>query len=111
MLLVILRCCQEPETAETNFYNEAGDVMRAYPLEPDDRYEVSVSLVKAADSEVKVGQFVVADTANAGKYEEKATDEGTAAFIAVIREIKTYGYGAGADKRMLIEVVRNGFCK
>ena len=42
---------------------------------------------------------------------KKSTDEGTAAFIAVIREIKTYGYGAGADKRMLIEVVRNGFCK
>ena len=105
------RARNKVEAAETNFYNEAGSIMRAYALEPDDRFEVSVSLVKAADSEVKVGQFVIADAATAGKYEEKATDEGTAAFIAVIREIKTYGYGAGADKRMLIEVVRNGFCK
>lgn len=105
------RAKTKAESAETNFYNEAGSIMRAYALEPDDRFEVSVSLVKAADSEVKVGQFVVADTANAGKYEEKATDEGTAAFTAVIREIKTYGYGAGADKRILVEVVRNGFCK
>lgn len=105
------RARNKAEAAETNFYNEAGDVMRAYPLEPDDRYEVSASLVKAADSEVKVGQFVIADVATAGKYEEKTTDEGTAAFAAVIREVKTYGYGAGADKRMLIEVIRNGFCK
>ena len=105
------RARNKVEAAETNFYNEAGSIMRAYALEPDDRFEVSVSLVKAADSEVKVGQFVIADAATAGKYEEKATDEGTAAFTAVIREIKTYGYGAGADKRMLIEVVRNGFCK
>lgn len=105
------RARTKAEKAETNFYNEAGSVMRMYAPETDDSYEVSVSLVKAADTNVKEGQYVVADPAVAGKYEEKATDDGTAAFAAKILSVKTYGYGAGADKRMLIEVIRNGFCK
>lgn len=103
------RARTKAEAAETNFYNEAGDIMRMYALEPGDRYEVSTSLVKAVSTKVAVGNYVIADTATAGKYEEKAADTPEAAFEARIREVKTYGYGAGADERMLIEVIRNGF--
>ena len=89
--------------------SKCGDIMRMYALEPGDRYEVSTSLVKAVSTKVVVGNYVIADTATAGNYEEKAADTPEAAFEARIREVKTYGYGAGADERMLIEVIRNGF--
>lgn len=83
--------------------------MRAYALEPGDRYEVSTSLVTPANSKVAVGNYITADTSNEGKYVEKAATTAAAAFEAVVRQVKTYGYGAGSDERMIIEVVRNGF--
>ena len=97
------------KAAETNFYNENNTVMRMYELVPDDRFEVSVSLIKAASGEVAVGNEVIVDAAAAGKYEEKT--KGTAAdevFVADIVAIKTYGIGAGADKRALLCVRKNG---
>ena len=103
------RARTKSESAETNFYNEAGDVMRAYALEPGDRYEVSTSLVTPASGKVAVGNYITADTSNEGKYVEKAATTAAAAFEAVVRQVKTYGYGAGSDERMIIEVVRNGF--
>lgn len=106
---ILPRARTKAENAETNFYNEKGSVMRMYALEPEDRFEVSTSLAKAVSSAVEVGHYIIIDAAAAGKYEEKAADEPTAAFEAIIRDIKTYGYGEGADTRMLLEVVRNGF--
>lgn len=106
---ILPRARTKAENAETNFYNEKGSTMRMYIPEPDDMYEVSTSLAKAVSEKVEVGHYIIIDTAAAGKYEEKAADEPTAAFEAIIRDIKTYGYGEGADTRMLLEVVRNGF--
>ena len=77
--------------------------MRMDALEPDDMYEVSTSLAKAVSEKVEVGHYIIIDTAAAGKYEEKAADEPTAAFEAIIRDIKTYGYGEGADTRMFLK--------
>lgn len=106
---ILPRARTKAENAETNFYNEKGSTMRMYIPEPDDMYEVSTSLAKAVSEKVEVGHYIIIDTAAAGKYEEKAADEPTAAFEAIIRDIKTYGYGEAADTRMLLEVVRNGF--
>lgn len=106
---ILPRARTKAENAETNFYNEKGSTMRMYIPEPDNMYEVSTSLAKAVSEKVEVGHYIIIDTAAAGKYEEKTADEPTAAFEAIIRDIKTYGYGDGADTRMLLEVVRNGF--
>ena len=106
---ILPRARTKAEKSETNFYNEKGSTMRMYIPEPDDMYEVSTSLAKAVSEKVEVGHYIIIDAAAAGKYEEKAADEPTAAFEASIRDIKTYGYGEGADTRMLLEVVRNGF--
>lgn len=90
------------EKAEHNFYNKAGEVMRAYELNVYDRYAVSSVLF---DKEPEAGNFVVVGEKGAYKVVDSANDE---MFVAEVERIVTKGYGSAADKRVYLSVVKNG---
>lgn len=90
------------ERAEHNFYNKAGEIMRAYQLVKHDRFAVSAMLF---DKEPTVGQFAVVGANGKYKAVASASEE---AFVAEVERIVTKGYGAGADKRVYLSVKKNG---
>lgn len=89
------------ERAEHNFYNKAGEIMRAYQLVKHDRFAVSALLF---DKEPTVGQFAVVGANGKYKAVASASEE---AFVAKVERIVTKGYGSAADKRVYLSVVKN----
>ena len=82
-------------THESYLRKEAGEVARAYELVEEDRFAVADYMIKAANSKLAAGNFVVLDDAT-GFYQEvakgqEATKAAENGFMARIEGIETKG--------------------
>lgn len=90
--------------AEFNYYNEAGEVVRAYDLTAGDRFGVSKEAFIALDEETGLAENVYVVNDGTGKYKEVATLAGTEGFVGQVMFTKSFGLN---DTRVYVRVIQN----